>query len=184
MVQTSEEQVILVDSDDHPLGAMEKLQAHRQGALHRAFSIFLFDREGRLLLQKRAPGKYHSPGLWTNTCCGHPRPGEEVVAAATRRLQEELGIGCPLEVQFNFKYRADLDHGMIEHEIDHVLFGRFDGAVLPAPEEIEAVRWITLPGLVREIGDSPKAFTEWLKTCLPEVLRRRESSGPKGTVAR
>ncbi|HNK86555.1 MAG TPA: isopentenyl-diphosphate Delta-isomerase, partial [Flavobacteriales bacterium] len=120
---THVEQVTLVNERDEVIGRMEKLEAHRVGALHRAFSIFIFNREGRLLLQQRADGKYHSPGLWTNSCCGHPRPGEPTMKAAQRRLHEELGIRCELTEEFTFSYRAEFGNGLIEHELDHVFFG-------------------------------------------------------------
>src|SRR2546423_9920022 len=129
------EQLILVDSSDREIGVGEKLETHREGRLHRAFSIFIFDGAGRLLLQKRAPTKYHSGGLWSNTACGHPRPGEETVAAAHRRLREEMGFDCELRAAFGFLYRAELRERLIEHEYDHVFVGEFRGA--PAPDVAE-----------------------------------------------
>jgi len=174
MNPAAEEQVVLVNEADEPIGQMEKLAAHRQGRLHRAFSVFGFDAEGRLLLQKRAASKYHSGGLWTNTCCSHPRPGESIAAAAGRRLREELGLEFPVEPAFTFLYRAPMANGLEEHELDHVLFGRVAGKPRPDPAEVEDWRYVTLAGLERELREHPDAFTAWLKVCFPEVKRRRE----------
>ena len=126
MAETSE-LMILVDEDDREIGIADKLETHRRGALHRAISVIVWDSAGRLLLQKRAAGKYHSGGSWTNACCGHPRPGEDVEAAALRRLEEEMGFTCPLESLGTIRYRAELDHGMIEHELVHMFRGLYDG---------------------------------------------------------
>lgn len=165
----NEEQVVLVDEHDEPLGILGKLEAHRQGLLHRAFSVFLFDGEGRLLLQQRALGKYHSGGLWTNTCCSHPRPGEPVRQAAERRCLEEMGIRCVLEERFSFIYRAVLADGLTEHEFDHVLFGRFDGVPRPDPREVMATTWIHRDALGAELHGTPERFTPWLHRCWPEI---------------
>src|SRR6185503_9661232 len=127
-IRMTDEMVVLVDEDDREAGTGEKMAVHRSGRLHRAFSVFVVDGEGRLLLQRRAAVKYHSAGLWSNTCCGHPRPGETILAAATRRLKEEMGFECRLRPAFSFIYRAALDHGLTEHELDHVLLGSHDGA--------------------------------------------------------
>ena len=120
------ELVVLIDPKDREIGQMEKLAAHREGRLHRAFSVFVFNAKGELLLQQRAATKYHSASLWTNTCCGHPRPGETLVAAGERRLKEEMGLSIPLRTTFHFTYRAELEHGLVEHEMDHVLIGTSD----------------------------------------------------------
>ncbi len=160
------EYVILVDHHDEPVGVAEKLQAHRQGLLHRAFSIFVINSQGQLLLQKRASGKYHSGGLWTNTCCSHPRPQETIAQAANRRLYEEMGITCSLDELFSFIYQTDLDHGLVEHEFDHVLLGYFDGTPEPNPAEAEAWQWIDLDDLQRLIYTSPENYTYWLRMCL------------------
>ena len=152
------ENVVLVDPEDRPLGTMEKMEAHRQGVLHRAFSVFVFNSKGDLLLHRRAMDKYHSGGLWTNTCCSHPRPDETVVQAAQRRLVEEMGMRCQLEPKFSFVYRADLDHGMIEHELDHVLIGYSD--VPPEPN----------PDVEADIAANPDHYTAWFKICFPEVV--------------
>ncbi len=173
MTSALEEQVILVEADDRPTGTMGKLEAHRRGALHRALSVFGFDAQGRLLLQQRAPGKYHSGGLWTNTCCSHPRPGEDTAAAAGRRLREEMGMNFPVTPAFTFLYRADFPNGLIEHELDHVFFGVCTGVPQPDPTEVSAWRYITLPDLAAEAAAHPERFTAWLAICLPEVIRRR-----------
>ena len=161
-----DELVTLVDSDDNVVGAAEKLQAHREGALHRAFSVFVFDAGGRLLLQRRSAAKYHSAGLWSNTCCGHPRPGEALERAASRRLVEEMGFGCELRQVFQIHYRAELAGAMIEHEIDHVFVGRFAGVPKPDPWEIDGVAWVPLDELRREIAGAPHDYTAWLKMLL------------------
>ncbi|MEI6428817.1 MAG: isopentenyl-diphosphate Delta-isomerase [Pseudanabaena sp. ELA607] len=163
---SSVEYVILVDHHDEPIGVAEKLQAHRQGLLHRAFSIFVVNGQGQLLLQKRALAKYHSGGLWTNTCCSHPRPQETIAQAATRRLDEEMGIACDLTELFSFIYQADLDHGLVEYEFDHVLLGYFDGEPKPNPAEAEAWQWIDLDNLQRLIYNNPDDYTYWLRMCL------------------
>jgi isopentenyl-diphosphate delta-isomerase len=157
------EQVILVDEGDRELGASEKMRAHRDGALHRAFSIFVFDAQGRLLLQKRAREKYHSGGLWSNTCCGHPRPGEPTPEAARRRLREEMNFECELTEVFSFIYRAELDNKLVEHEYDHVLVGRFDGEPSPAAAEVEDWRWVGVAELARDLRANPEGYSYWLR---------------------
>jgi isopentenyl-diphosphate delta-isomerase len=157
--------VILVDAYDTVLGFAPKLDAHERGQLHRAVSVVLFDVRGRLLLQRRAPGKYHSGGLWSNTCCGHPRPGETVMAAAHRRLSEELGIGgLGLERVSQFVYRAEVGGGLVEHELDHVLIGQWNGEVRPDPSEVSATRWVEPPILFAELRDLAGGFTAWMRT--------------------
>lgn len=162
-MSTREERVILVDERDRELGSCEKLRAHMEGALHRAFSVFVFDADGRLLLQRRARGKYHSGGLWSNTACGHPRPGEETGAAARRRLREEMNLDCELRPAFAFLYRAELGGGLVEYEYDHVFFGRCDGPPAPDPAEVEDWRWVTIEELRRGLGDEPASYSRWLK---------------------
>jgi isopentenyl-diphosphate delta-isomerase len=166
------EKVVLVNENDEEVGTMDKLEAHHQGALHRAFSIFLFDHEGRLLLQRRALGKYHSGGLWTNTCCSHPRPGETIEHAAGRRLREEMGMTAELEHRFTFIYKADVGQGLIEHELDHVLFGRSTGDPLPDPNEVVEWRYVDIQDLQRELSAGPEHFTAWLHRCWPLVLEQ------------
>src|SRR4051812_13717578 len=162
-------EVVLVDADDREVGRAEKQAAHVSGALHRAFSVFVFDGEGRTLLQRRASAKYHSGGLWSNACCGHPLPGEEVAHGARRRLGEELGIDCPLQAVARFPYRAELEGGLGEHEIDHVLAGRWSGTPRPDPAEVEAWRWISPAELEAELSDDPSRFTAWLPLAWREV---------------
>ena len=156
------ERVILVDKDDVECGDMEKMQAHEMGVLHRAFSLFVFNTQGALLLQRRAQEKYHSGGLWTNTCCSHPRPGESVLGAAQRRLVEEMGFVCDLTHQFTFEYRAELGNGLIEHEVDHVFSGHYEGSVSPDPGEVAEYQYIEVDELARQIQAQPERFTPWL----------------------
>ncbi len=160
-----QELVILVDEQDNEIGTMEKLQAHKEGKLHRAVSVFIFNSKKELLLQKRAAGKYHSPGLWTNTCCTHPRQGEYVKQAANRRLMEEMQLSCPLHKAFTFVYNAKLDNGLTEHEFDHVFTGIADGKPKPDADEVEAYRYISVDMLDKELQTNPENFTEWFKIC-------------------
>ncbi len=176
--------VILVDEADRCLGFAEKLTAHIEGRLHRAFSVFVFNSRGALLLQRRAATKYHSPGLWSNTCCSHPRPGERVAAAARRRLMEEMGFRCPLAHEFSFVYDARLDNGLIEHEFDHVLLGRYDGASAPDPAEVSGCRWITPGELERELRDDGERYTVWFRIAAPLVLQRLADRGRASRVHR
>lgn len=167
-----EEWVILVNPRDEVVGFGEKMQAHVEGALHRAFSVFIFNSKGELLTQRRALSKYHSGGLWSNTCCGHPRPGEPTEGAARRRLREELGLECELERVFHFVYKVKLDNGLWEHEFDHVFAGRFDAPPLPNPDEVCDWRWASLPSLCRDAKISPSLYTRWFSLCLkrPAIL--------------
>ena len=160
------ERVILVDEHDRELGAAEKLAAHVAGRLHRAFSIFVFNRAGQLLLQRRAKAKYHSGGLWSNTCCGHPRPGEATPDAARRRLREEMNFDCELRAAFEFLYRAELANELIEHEYDHVFVGEFDGAFVAEKSEVEDWKWTTPDELRRELRARPNDYTYWLRAAL------------------
>lgn len=166
------EQVILVDENDIQTGTMPKLEAHQKGLLHRAISVFIFNSQNELLLQQRAFGKYHSAGLWSNTCCSHPRPDESPKDAAERRIQEEMGMTIPLSFLFTFQYRAELEHALIEHELDHVFWAKSD--VLPNvnPEEVADYRYISVPDLYRSIQQSPQAYSEWFKICLGNVLQQ------------
>jgi isopentenyl-diphosphate delta-isomerase type 1 len=172
----SPEFVILVDENDVQTGLAEKLEAHEKNLLHRAFSIFIF-RHGatqpEILLQQRALHKYHSGGLWTNTCCSHPRPHESVLAAGQRRLQEEMGIAAELTDLGWFKYNAHFANGLSEHEIDHVLIGEVPAACVihPNPEEVHAYRWVTVDALKAELADEPARFTPWLKQALALAAR-------------
>jgi isopentenyl-diphosphate delta-isomerase len=159
----SDEALILVDESNRAVGAAPKQAIHRQGLLHRAFSIFMVDDRGRILLQQRNPGKYHSGGLWANSCCGHPRPGERTVTAARRRLNEELGVTDPLTFGFFARYRADLDHGMQENEFVYVYFGRLQAQAKPNPVEIADLEFLSLSEIGRRIKQEPSAFTYWMK---------------------
>ncbi|MDB5251281.1 MAG: isopentenyl-diphosphate delta-isomerase [Flaviaesturariibacter sp.] len=163
------DEVILVTEGDVATGTLEKMEAHRQGLLHRAFSVFIFDPQGRLLLQQRAATKYHGGLLWTNSCCSHPFPGEETAAAATRRLQEELGFTTQLTQIFDFTYRAEVENGLTEHEFDHVFAGRYHGAVNADPSEVAAVRYASLPELEGALKTDPAAFTTWFRIVFPRV---------------
>ena len=164
------EQVILVDEHDREVGTAEKLAAHRDGRLHRAFSVFVFNQDHELLLQQRAFEKYHSAGLLSNTCCSHPRPGEPTLQAAHRRLQEEMGFDCPLTHAFEFRYRVRLDAGLYEHEFDHVLVGRFDGAPDPDPGEVASWRWASVPAVARELDASPERYTYWFRLAFAQAV--------------
>jgi isopentenyl-diphosphate Delta-isomerase len=166
------EYVVLVDHDDAPLGLQEKQAAHVAGELHRAFSVFIFDRNGRMLLQQRAVTKYHSPGLWSNTCCSHPRPGETPAGGARRRLVEEMGFYCPLHPAFSFIYRADVGGGLIEHEYDHVFIGHFEGAPDPDPAEGGGWRWVTVEQVRTEMLRHPGRFTPWFHIAFDELYER------------
>lgn len=164
------ELLILVDENDQEIGSMEKMEVHEKGLLHRAFSILIFNSKNEMLLQQRALSKYHSGGLWTNTCCSHPRKDESILQAANRRLQEEMGFSTELEAKFSFIYRAELDQKMIEHELDHVFLGTFESDFQFNREEVMDYRWISIPDLIQEIQDSPNTFTEWFKILMVEYL--------------
>ena len=169
--ETISEEMILVDEADRETGRGGKLAVHRAGLLHRAFSVFLW-REGQLLLQRRAAGKYHSALLWANTCCSHPRPGEEVLDAARRRLREECGIDCPcLREAFCFTYRAELKNGLTEHEFDHVLLGYHKGGRFsPDPAEIAELRWWDTDEVRRALKERPDEFAAWFRLAAPRVI--------------
>lgn len=167
---SASEHVILVDPADREIGTAEKLEAHQKGWLHRAFSVFVFNPAGQLLLQRRHPAKYHSGGLWSNTCCSHPRPGEPVDAAAHRRLQEEMGFHCSLEWVSRFVYEAALDDGLREHEVDHVFVGTFDGHPSPDDREVSEWRWADVSSVQRELTAHPTQFTHWFPLALRKVL--------------
>lgn len=177
-----ETMLIAVDTRDRATGRVEKMSAHRNGILHRAFSIFVFDDAGRLLLQQRARGKYHSGGLWSNTCCSHPRAGEPLLAAAHRRLREEMGFDCRLEPVFGFVYRAALDGGLVEHEYDHVIAGRFQGTPTPAVGEVDDWRWEHLPAIRSQLAAQRGAFTVWFERALDGLLSRGFPASPMPAI--
>ena len=159
----SEENIILVDVEDREIGLAPKLDAHRQGLRHRAISACVLDRRGRMLLQRRAFGKYHSGGLWTNACCTHPRAGETVEAAARRRLREELGVDCELKFVLRTHYRADVGHGLIEDEVVHLFVGEYEGGVTPDPAEVSGYEWVSRADLRARIAAHPEAYTYWFR---------------------
>lgn len=171
---TATEYIVLVDEQDREIGTAEKLAAHEKNQLHRAFSVFIFrdTPEREILLQQRALSKYHSPGLWTNTCCSHPHPGEEVIAAGIRRLQQELGLSVEKLTNLGwFHYNVHFDNGLAENEIDHVLIGTIapDHPFTPNPDEVHAVRWVSITDLEAELAADPEKFTPWLKQALELV---------------
>ena len=166
------DQVVLVDEKDAEIGLMEKLEAHEKGLLHRAISVLVFNSSGELLLQQRALGKYHGGGLWTNTCCSHPLPGEAAADAARRRLRQEMGIDLSPTFSHTFLYRADVGNGLWEHELDHVFTGRFDGVPVPDPDEAMDWRWVAMATLRTEILDHPERFTIWLRHILNDPAFR------------
>lgn len=157
------EEVILVNEADEEIGRMEKMEVHHKALLHRAFSVFIFNSNGQMLMQQRALCKYHSGGLWTNACCSHPRPGETVESAANRRTLEELGISPALKKAFSFTYRAAFDNGLTEHEFDHVLVGRFDGDLNPNPAEVANTKYMDMETIKNELQNNPSQYTEWFK---------------------
>lgn len=164
-----EEVVILVDENDNEIGVMEKLQAHVEAKLHRAFSVFIFNSKGELILQQRALSKYHSPGLWTNTCCSHPRPGEKTIDAAHRRMMEEMGFDCNFNEVFSFVYKAPFTNELTEHEYDHVFIGFSDEIPVLNKEEAAAYRLSSLEELSKEITNHPENYTVWFKIAFDRV---------------
>ena len=157
------ENVILVDEKDNQVGLMPKLEAHQKGLLHRAFSVFIFNSDYKLLLQKRASSKYHSGGLWTNTCCSHPRDGEDIIDAANRRLNEEMGIKTSLRKVFDFIYTAELDNNLIENEFDHVFYGVYDIDPIINKDEAEDFKWVDIETLKNDIENNKDQYTVWFK---------------------
>lgn len=164
--------VVLVNEQDDQIGLMQKLEVHQKGILHRAFSVFIFNSNHELLLQQRALGKYHSEGLWSNTCCSHPLPGEKTADAAVRRLNEEMGIVAPLNFLYSFIYNAELDNGLTEHELDHVFWGMSDDLPVINKAEVGNYKYISLPELQKDMLEYPDNYTEWLKICLAGVAAK------------
>ena len=167
------ELLVLVDEQDRETGQAEKMDVHREGLLHRAFSIFIFTPQGEMLLQRRAMDKYHCGGLWTNACCSHPRPGEKVEEAAKRRLQEELGIDVGLQKIFHFIYRAEFENGLTEHEFDHVFIGEYAGDIPFNAAEVMDTRYLSTEALLPLVQQSPETFTPWFRIALPRVMEWR-----------
>ena len=161
--------LILVDENDMPTGTMEKMEAHQKAVLHRAFSIFIFNSKGDMLLHQRASNKYHSAGLWTNACCSHPREGQQTIEAAEIRLQEEMGFTIPLKKAFNFTYKAALDNGLTEHEYDHVFIGTYDGDIQPDEDEVKDFCFLSMGEIRSSIQSHPQKYTEWFKIAFPKV---------------
>jgi len=170
------EEVILVDGQDGQVGRMEKLEAHRKGLLHRAFSVFIFNERNEMLLQQRAITKYHSGGLWTNACCSHPRPGEETEAAASRRLQEELGFSTPLTKIFDFHYNAAFDNGLTEHEFDHVYVGKYSDKIDPNPSEVQDYCYKKVEEILTTLQSHPHKYTAWFRIAFPQVTTWLENN--------
>ena len=184
---TTEEMVVLVDANDQPLGEARKLFAHQMGMLHRAVSVLLTDGDERVLLQQRAPEKYHSAGLWANSACGHPRPGELAIDAAVRRIGAELGVYCALDPVGSFEYRAELANGLVEHEVDHVFVGRFIGTPAPDPAEVSAWKWMGLDALRTDLAAHPERYAPWLEEVLNVAQRHpllSASDAPVSSPAR
>lgn len=159
--------VILVNEQDEPTGSMEKMEAHEKGVLHRAFSIFIFNQQGHMLLQQRALGKYHSGGLWTNACCSHPAPGQSTESAALIRLQEEMGFTTSIRKAFDFVYQAAFDNGLTEHEFDHVFVGEYEGEIQPNPDEVSGFKYLSMPALEEDMQLHPEQYTAWFRIALP-----------------
>ncbi|MDX2172228.1 MAG: isopentenyl-diphosphate Delta-isomerase [Bacteroidota bacterium] len=164
------EEVILVDIFDNAIGRMEKLEAHQKGVLHRAFSVFIFNDNNELLLQRRALSKYHSAGLWTNTCCSHPRPGEETLEAANRRLKEEMGMEVDLDFKTSFTYKTEFENGLTEHEFDYVYFGNSNNAPVINTEEVAEFIWLGIDEIKERIKLSPNEFTSWFKIAIEKLF--------------
>ncbi len=168
---TLTEYVVLVDENDNEIGKEEKLKAHQNGGkLHRAISVFVFNTKGELLLQRRALTKYHAPGLWANTCCSHPRPGESVKDAAKRRVKEEMGFECEVEEMFALIYKADVGNGLTEYEYDHIFIGIWEGEPNPNPEEVSEWKWVKVEEIEKDIKQNPEKYTPWFRIIFPKVM--------------
>ena len=167
---------MLVDENDNEIGTEEKIKAHQDGGkLHRAFSIFVFNNKKEIMLQKRAASKYHFGGLWTNTCCSHPRTDEPIEETARKKLMQEMGFKTELRELFTFIYKATSENGLTEHELDHVLVGKFDGEPEPNPEEADEWKWISLEELERDVRENPDNYTPWFKIALEKVIENKDN---------
>ena len=164
----SEEKVILVNENDEPIGLMAKMEAHEKALLHRAFSVFIVNEQGEIMLQQRAHHKYHSPLLWTNTCCSHQREGESNIEAGKRRLQEEMGFTAELKELFHFIYKAPFDNGLTEHELDHVMIGYYNDAPIINPDEVESWKWMSVEAVKKDMELNPEVYTVWFKIIFDE----------------
>lgn len=169
-----EEKVILVDTNDEPIGLMEKMEAHRLGLLHRAFSVFVLNSKNEIMLQQRAAHKYHSPLLWTNTCCSHQRAGESNLEAGSRRLFEEMGFTTPLKEHFHFIYKAPFDNGLTEHELDHVMVGYSDEEPNINPDEVESWKWMSIEAVKQDMQENPSEYTAWFTIIFEEFYHHLE----------
>jgi isopentenyl-diphosphate delta-isomerase len=163
------EEVVLVNENDEIIGTMEKIRAHETASLHRAISVFIFNSKNELLLQQRASHKYHSGGLWSNTACSHPRLNEDCIDAATRRLEEEMGIQTELNFKFKFKYKSEMPNGLVEHEVDHIFFGITDKKPTLNPDEVENFKYVNLEVLIEDIKKNPNNYTSWFLKLLDRV---------------
>lgn len=170
----NEELVILVDENDQQVGLMPKMEAHEKALLHRAFSVFVFNENKELMLQRRALHKYHSPGLWTNTCCSHQREGESNIAAGKRRLREEMGFVTELEESISFIYKAPFDNGLTEHEFDHILLGNYEGLPNLNPDEVSEWKWMSLEDIKLDMISNPDVYTEWFKIIFDKFYKHIE----------
>ena len=169
-----EENVILVNEKDEPIGLMPKLEAHQKAVLHRAFSVFVLNQNNEIMLQQRAEHKYHSPLLWTNTCCSHQREGETNIQAGQRRLFEEMGFVTELNELFHFIYKAPFDNGLTEHELDHVMIGRFDSEPKINPDEVASWKWMTIDSVKNDMKNNPELYTIWFKIIFDEFYHHLE----------
>lgn len=163
------DKLILVDKNDTPIGTIEKMEAHQKALLHRAFSVFIFNTKGEMLLQQRALDKYHSGGLWTNACCSHPYDGQQTQAAAEKRLQEEMGFTTVLTKVFDFIYKAPFDNGLTEHEFDHVFAGVYNGAIVPDKSEVEDFCFMSMEDIKESLQLHPQKYTVWFKIAFPKM---------------
>jgi isopentenyl-diphosphate delta-isomerase, type 1 len=163
------EYIIAVDEFDKEIGSIEKMEAHYKGILHRAFSILVFNSDNQLLLQKRSVQKYHSPGLWTNTCCSHPQFGEDLHTAVYRRIKEEMGFTCNLKEIFSFIYKVEFEDNLFENEFDHVFIGKYDGEVIPNKEEVDDFKWVDINHIKEDIRVNPEKYTYWFKTLINKI---------------
>lgn len=177
--EMKDEFLILVDEHDKPWGKLEKTQVHELGLLHRAFSVFIFNSKNELLVQQRAENKYHSGGLWTNTCCSHPRFGEDLTDAVSRRLKEEMGMTCDTKFLFSFVYKTKFENGLTEHEFDHVFFGVSDELPQPNPAEVQSWKYLDLNSLQRDMTIAPEKYTYWLNICFPKLKAHLPDLVPK-----
>ncbi len=175
MIGMTKKEIILVDKNDNQIGVGEKIKVHQEGNLHRSFSIFVFNSQGQMMLQKRAGTKYHSPGLWTNVCCSHPRPNKDIAQEAKKRLEEEMGFPCPLKDIFTFIYKVELGK-LFEHEFDHVFVGKFDGLPQPDKQEVEDWKWISADELRKDVEEHPEKYAFWFKKIFTKVLEYTENA--------